>query len=163
MSLRFEHALDVARDADDGTRIHVSVTVTLSNGTINCFSGALYYSNKKQEEFISEETLSTSTGQPLQYCSSFFTVKLQSQDDEQFKNDASNKIDFSISNNLIESRIGLLRFSNEENKLHVVKFEEKGSFLIGREELTGMDKRENLYTIVFAEVITNPANSFLNE
>lgn len=159
MSFRFEQALDAAREAEGRAKILVTVSVNRDNGVIKCFTGTLCYSNKKQEEFISEETLSTSTGKPLQYCSSVITAKLQANDEEKLKTDALNEIDFSISNNLIESRVGLLRFSNEENKLHVIKFEERGSFLIAVEKPAKSNDSETLYSIAFTDVIADPISN----
>ena len=162
MPLRFEEVLNAVRDKEGLASIYVTITVIQNNGIINGFRGALHYSNKKQDEFISEETLSTSLDQPLQHCSSFIAVKPQASAVEQLQNEALIEIDFSISNNLIESRIGLLRFSYEENKLHVIKFEEKGSFLIGIEVPTSVDENETLHTIAFTNVITYPVPNVSN-
>lgn len=156
MSLRFEQALDVAREAQGRAKIMVTISVNRGNGVVNCFTGTLCYSNKKQGEFISEETLSTTSDQPLQHCSSFAATIPQSTVLLQLQNDA---IDFSISNNLVENRIGMFKSAHAESSMHVIKFEERGSFLIAVERQGKSNDSEILYTIAFTDVIADPISS----
>lgn len=156
MSFNFEQALDAAREAEGRTKILVTVSVNRDNGVIKCFTGTLCYSNKKQGEFISEETLSTTSDEPLQPCLLFSETNPQPTNFHPLQKNAGTEINFSISNNLVEDRIGLFKATNEESGLHVIKFEEKGSFLVGVEMPAKAEDGDILYTIAFTDFITDP-------
>jgi hypothetical protein len=161
MSLRFEQALDAARETEGRAKILVTISVNRNNGMINCFTGTLHYTNKKQEEFICEETLATAAGKPLQNCSVHSALASDDKNDHLLPGDTISEIEFSITNNLVESRMGLFKAIKGENDTHKIKFEERGDFLIGIEAPVSNEPGEIIYTISFNEVIEIPAANTL--
>lgn len=155
--LKFEQALDAAREADGRAKVKVTLSACHTNGIIHCFTGILHYSNKKQEEYIREETLSTITGQPLQGFSFVTAINPENKEIQSAKGKASSEAEFSISNNLVENCIGLFKPFDGENRLHLIKFEEKENFLVGVEAAAGNDTGDVLYTVAFTGIIPDPS------